>query len=190
MNEDHAQPPLAPPYTRRAGWRRVLAALTDAGCMIAILAVGSMVQMMIGLSQPGGPPGTPAPAAMTIVGEVMMIAFSLYTVSEVFWNRTVGKLAFGVLIVNMSGTQPGFRTRVARWANKWLWLVMYWGLLYVNFRGALFVWIGSFAVSFGGMILALGPKHRALHDLLTGTVALERCRAPRGFEVVGSNVAR
>lgn len=69
------------------------------------------------------------------------------------WMATLGKRAMGLAVQGVDGRQLSFTQASIRWAGRWA-------------SGLLF--------GLGYVLAAFTDKHRALHDLIAGTVVVQR----------------
>jgi len=149
-------------------------------------------------------------APVLLSAGIANVLWLFYTSTEWLWGATPGKALLGMRILARDGAKADRGALVIRWAMKWS--VRIFGLLDATAalarprlllaKGGLIVFYhepANFALArylgeiclfviLGGMLLALRPDGRSLHDLATGTSVYRKKLMPakRGFEMMAS----
>ncbi len=136
-------------------WIRLAAWLIDNVLLgIVIWLVGMVLALVAGGAASAGQNNPGAAAAGVFAAFGMFIIVALIT-SPIYFivmialkGQTVGKMAMGIKVVNMDGSQPS------------------WGPAILRFLGYL---VSNFICYIGYLIAAFRADKRALHDLIAGT---------------------
>ena len=109
-----------------------------------------------------------------------------YLAFEVGAAASLGKIALGIEIANIDGSEAGAATLINRWTCKWSFLLV--AVLFDAFQNLLLGWLANllFLIVLIGCLAAAGEEKLAWHDRWAKT-AVYRTKDRRrrsGFEVV------
>jgi uncharacterized RDD family membrane protein YckC len=134
-----------------SAWRRVGAFAIDLGLGLNLFAVIPLIIMLLNARGPDFSP-IPAAATMLLVGVVTagaLMAIVYFPLMEAHYGRTIGKKAFGMMVVRENGSRIGWKEALIR-------------RIPLFFQ---FIWIDGFFILFS-------PKKQRAFDIVAGTIVV------------------
>lgn len=160
---------------KRAGfWLRLGATAID---FVAVAVVLTIVEVTVVMTRPilFGVDIAYDERAMGVVQTLLLL---LYSLSEVLFSATPGKLILGLRITAASGEPADVWRRILRWLTKWFAFILqlFWfltPLVLLNYLGGIMN-----LVIVVGCLPILGEDKLAWHDEWSGTAVCRRVRLP------------